>query len=106
MNRPNGISAVAQRHFSRSPTAPQPLTNGISAVAPNGISTVSGRLRCRLRSDSQVGLRHRRDFAGLTSRRDKQTSTRLRRGTSVGSDVAQADQNQEPLKRKAKGLMA
>lgn len=43
MNRPNGISAVIQRHLSRDLTGCQPSPNGISAVEPNGISAVIQR---------------------------------------------------------------
>jgi hypothetical protein len=55
----------------------------------------------------QVGF-SRLDLAGSTSSDDTQASTRLRRVTSVGVDVRQADQKQKTLKAKsltAWGLM-
>ena len=85
MNNPTASQPYTQRHLSRYPTARQPLPNGISAVAPNGISAVSQRLRYRLRLDFQVGLRHRRDFAGLIYSADRQGSTRRCRVTSAAA---------------------
>ena len=91
MNKPTVTSAVSHGHLSREPRLAQPLPTVTSAVDPPDTSAVSHGSTDRVRSLSLVF----ESFRGFC-RQLRSAALHLVSGvpprTSVGGDVAQADQ--------------